>query len=78
MKKLLILALCLLFAVSLMYGCGKKEAEQKAEPAGGQPEEMADTTRMDSAKEMIDSAAAQGSEAANEAVEGATEQATGH
>jgi len=83
MKKLLILTLCLLFAASLMYGCGQQEAEQKAEPAaGGQPEEMADTTRMDSAMdsamESVDSAAAEGAETANDAVEGAAEEATGH
>ena len=48
MKRILVICLCLLFVLSLLNGCGqKKEAEQDT-PAG-QPEEMMDSTRMDSA-----------------------------
>lgn len=87
MKKLLVLALCLLFAASLMYGCGKQETSDQAEPAaGGHPEEMADTTRMDSAMqavdsmagEAVDSMAGEAVDEATEAAEGAVEEATGH
>ncbi len=50
MKKIIVLFMCLLFALSCMYGCGKKEeAVQDTQPAVGTPEEVADTTRMDSA-----------------------------
>lgn len=90
MKKLLVFALCLLFAASFMYGCGKQETGEDTEPAaGGHPEEMADTTRMDSAMEAVDStageamdeateAADEAMEGAEEAAEGAVEEATGH
>ena len=86
MKKLLVLALCLLFAASFMYGCGKQETGEDTEPAaGGHPEEMADTTRMDSAMDVVDSLAGEAEEAveeAAEAAEGAAKEAvkdvTGH
>jgi hypothetical protein len=48
MKKFLVVFVCLLFAASLLVGCGQKEAQEDTS-AAGQPEEMADTTRMDSA-----------------------------
>jgi len=90
MKKLLVLGLCLLFAASFMYGCGKQETGEDTEPAAsGHPEEMADTTRMDSATDVVDSLAGEVKDAAGEvvdeaaeAVEGAAEEAvkevTGH
>ncbi len=83
MKKLLVLALCLLFAASFMFGCGTQETGEDTEPAaGGQPEEMADTTRLDSAMEAVDSMAGEAVDEAAEAVEGAAEEAveevTGH
>ncbi len=48
MKKFLTTFFCLLFVVSLLAGCGTKEKAEPT-PAAGAPEEMADTTRMDSA-----------------------------
>ena len=48
MKRILILLLCGLFALALVAGCGQKEQTQEGTAAGA-PEEMADTTRMDSA-----------------------------
>ena len=52
MKKLLVLLLCLAFGVAIMAGCGtKEEPAQTDTSAAGHPEEMADTTRMDSAME---------------------------
>jgi len=49
MKKFLLLTLVALFMISLLIGCGQ-EAETPAEDSGaGQPEEVADTTRLDSA-----------------------------
>lgn len=53
MKKLLILALCAIFAMALVIGCGEKKADDTDMTAGGHAEEMADQTRMDSA--MVDS-----------------------
>lgn len=53
MKKLLILALCAMFALALVVGCGEKKADDTDMTAGGHAEEMADQTRMDSA--MVDS-----------------------
>lgn len=51
MKRFLILALCLLFAMSLLSGCGQKQEGTKTDTtAAGKPEEMADSTRMDSAQ----------------------------
>ena len=78
MKKFLVLALCLALGLTFLVGCGKKEAEQTEPAAGGHAEEMADSTRMDSAagalEEAVDTAAAAVEEAAEEAVE----KATGH
>ena len=49
MKKLLTVLLCLML-IGLFMGCGKKaEEEPQGTAAHGQAEEMADTTRMDSA-----------------------------
>ncbi|MGD8922001.1 MAG: hypothetical protein PVH24_02050 [Candidatus Zixiibacteriota bacterium] len=48
MKRILILLLCGLFALALVAGCGQKEQTQEGTAAGA-PEEMADSTRMDSA-----------------------------
>jgi len=78
MKKFLVLALCLLFAASFMFACGKQETEQTEPAAGGHPEEMADTTRMDSAMEAMDSMAGEAVEEGTEAVEEAAEEVTGH
>jgi outer membrane lipoprotein-sorting protein len=79
MKKFFILALCLLFAASFMFGCGKQETGEDTEPAaGGHPEEAADTTRMDSAMEAVDSMAGEAVEEATEAVEEAVEEAAGN
>jgi hypothetical protein len=51
MKRVLILILCVLFALSLLAGCGQKQEGTKTETtAAGKPEEMADSTRMDSAQ----------------------------
>ena len=51
MKRLSVILLCLMFVVSLLASCGQKEeaAEQADTPAVGHPEEVADTTRLDSA-----------------------------
>ena len=49
MKSLFTALLCLML-ISAFWGCGKKAEEgQTSTPAHGQAEEMADTTRMDSA-----------------------------
>ena len=48
MKKLLAIVMCLALGTMFLVGCGKKEGT-KTNSAAGQPEEMADTTRMDSA-----------------------------
>jgi len=50
MKRHLTSFLCLLFILSLLLGCGQKEEAQESEPAVGQPEELADSTRLDSAR----------------------------
>jgi hypothetical protein len=50
MKKLVILTLCLLFALAMVAGCGQQEAEEAEDTSAvGAPEEVMDTTRMDSA-----------------------------
>lgn len=72
MKKLFLLLLCSLFVLALV-GCGQKsEGEAEDTSAGGHVDEMADTTRMDSA---MDSMANEGSmggeeEAGHESSEG--------
>lgn len=48
MRKLLATLFCLLLVASLLVSCGTKEKSEPT-PAAGAPEEMADTTRMDSA-----------------------------
>jgi len=48
MKRILVVCLCLLFVLSLLNGCGQKKEAEKDTPAG-QPEEIMDSTRMDSA-----------------------------
>lgn len=52
MKKLLLLAFCLLFALSLFAGCGQEKEGTEGKTAAGEPEEMMDTTRMDAADTM--------------------------
>ena len=55
MKRTIALLICLLLAMSL-FGCGTEEADQPEDTgAAGHPEEVADTTRLDSA--IIDAAA---------------------
>lgn len=58
MRKFLAIVLCGLFMMSLITSCGQKEeaGQQTETPAAGQPEELADTTRLDSA--VVDSAVA--------------------
>ncbi len=72
MKKVLLLALCLALGLTFLVGCGEQEAEQTEPAAGGHAEEMADSTRMDSAavEAAVDTAAA--------AAEEVVEEATGH
>jgi hypothetical protein len=81
MKRILALLLCLLLALA-MFGCGGEEAEETETGAVGHPEEVEDTTRMDSAMETVDSLVGEVQEAveeaAEEAVEEVTEEATGH
>ena len=48
MKRILTFCLCLLFVLSFLNGCGKKQETETDTPAG-QPEEIMDSTRMDSA-----------------------------
>ena len=48
MKRILTVCLCLLFVLSFLNGCGKKQEAETDTPAG-QPEEIMDSTRMDSA-----------------------------
>ena len=52
MKKLLLLAFCILFAVSLIAGCGQEKEGTEGQTGAGEPEEMMDTTRMDAADTM--------------------------
>ncbi|MFZ5981425.1 MAG: hypothetical protein ACOYVF_12430 [Candidatus Zixiibacteriota bacterium] len=49
MKKILVLCFCLLFALSLLNGCGQKKEAEPDTSAAGHPEEVMDSTRMDSA-----------------------------
>ena len=80
MKRLFVSLACLLLILSV-FGCGK-QAEEQDTGAAGHPEEMADSTRldsaatqmMDSAGKLVDTAAAK----ATEAVEGAAKEVTGH
>lgn len=84
MKRIFVLFLLTLFALSLVIGCGQKEtSEADKVPADVKEAEMADTTRMDEG--MVDSLAGEAKEAAGEmidsaasAVEGAAKEATGH
>lgn len=48
MKKLLVLMFCFMVLVAYM-GCGQKAEEGNTDAAHGAAEEMADSTRMDSA-----------------------------
>ena len=77
MKRCFTLMLCLMLLASFI-GCAKEEAGETETGAAGQAEEMADTTRLDSAAGMIDSLAGEVEEAAEEAVEEAVEEVTGH
>lgn len=49
MKRFLIAFACGLLLLALLAGCGKKEETTNDTSAAGHPEEMADSTRMDSA-----------------------------
>jgi len=75
MRKFTLLLVLLLFMASLVVSCGKKEETPADNMAAGATEEMADTTRLDSAasemKEMVDSAAQEGADAAKEMVDSA-------
>ncbi|MCX6834578.1 MAG: hypothetical protein NTW07_05495 [candidate division Zixibacteria bacterium] len=53
MRKYLLVSLCGLFVV-VVSGCGKDKSKETPPGAAGQPEEMADSTRLDSAR-TIDS-----------------------
>jgi len=55
MKACLSLLFCFLLILS-MAGCGQQETQEPDTGAAGQPEEVADTTRLDSAA-GVDSAA---------------------
>jgi len=48
MRKYLLVLLCGLF-VAVVTGCGKEKSKEPQPGAAGQPEEMADSTRLDSA-----------------------------
>jgi len=79
MKKLLMLTCCFVLAASFFAGCGQEEAQEPADtPAAGAVEEVADSTRLDSAAQMVDSAAAAIEEEAKDAAEEAVEEVTGH
>ena len=67
MKKLLVLTLLLVFVLSLAIGCGQQKEEAGDTSAAGAPEEVMDTTRMDSA--AVDSMAGEVTEAVEEAAE---------
>jgi hypothetical protein len=48
MRRYLLVLLCALFVV-VVTGCGKDKNKETQPGAAGQPEEMADSTRLDSA-----------------------------
>ena len=75
MKKLTLLAVLLLLGLALVVSCGQKVEEADDTSAAGQPEEVMDTTRMDSATvdSTVDSLMDEAQEAAEEAVEEAVE-----
>lgn len=82
MRRLMISLMLALFTFSLLVvGCGNQEETPADDMAAGAPEEVMDTTRLDSAanavKEKVDSLAEEGSEAAKEAVDQTAEQVTG-
>jgi len=82
MKKILVLCFCLLFALSLVNGCGQKKEADTDTSAAGHPEEVMDSTRMDSAAAdtlPIDTAAIKSAveEKAEEAVDKAAEELKG-
>jgi len=57
MKNCLAIAACMLLMLSL-FACGQQETKEPDPGAAGQAEEVADTTRLDSAViEVVDSAA---------------------
>jgi len=77
MKNCLAIAACVLLMLSL-FACGQQETKEPDPGAAGQAEEVADTTRLDSAAiEVVDSAAAAVEEAVEETVEEAVEEVTG-
>jgi|GEM_PF-1951599 len=78
MKRFLIVIACSLLMLALLGGCGTKEEATPDTSAAGHPEEVADSTRMDSAMldtTVIDSALVDSvvKEGVDEAVEQATE-----
>ena len=76
MKRLLIVFACGLLMLALLAGCGKKEDATHDTSAAGHPEEMADSTRMDSAMHdstMMDSVKDSMMEEASEAMEETSE-----
>jgi len=57
MRKLLVLFLCVGLLAAFAFGCGQEKTDKGDETsAAGTPEEVMDSTRMDSA--MVDTAAA--------------------
>jgi hypothetical protein len=77
MKKLLAVVFCLLLMVAV-FGCGQKEGEQPGDTgAAGHPDEVADSTRLDSAAETMDTMMDTLAGEAEGAMEEATEE-TGH
>jgi hypothetical protein len=78
---MLISLLLALFVISLVVGCGKTEQTPADDMAAGAPEEVKDTTRLDSVanemKEKVDSVAQEGADAAKQAVDKAAEQVGG-
>ena len=77
MRKFLIGFVCVFVIASMFLACGQKEESGEDHSAAGQPEEMADSTRMDSAA-MMDSTMVPDSAAMHEGMEDAAEEATGH
>ena len=78
MKKLLVLMLCLALGAAMLVGCGQKEGDTETTPAAGHPDEMADTTRMDSAVQAGEEMMEEAKDMADSAMHDAAEEAHGH